>query len=242
MFILFEQVFATGKSDEADRESDEIDHAGSVIIAGHGRFGQIINRILLANGHKTVVLDHRVDLIDNMRRFGVRAFYGDASRPDLLHSAGLEEAKVLVVAIDDRDRALEIVKFAREAHPKLHIIARANDRHHVYDLYTAGATDIVRELFDSSVRAAGYALTALGHHPFDVEKATHAFVLHDRETLKILAALWDPEVSFVDNEAYMEKARERTTLLDQAMEGATTELHDRTERGWTPPPVRVDES
>ncbi|MEL6679084.1 MAG: cation:proton antiporter, partial [Pseudomonadota bacterium] len=203
MFIAFEAIFARKSVSEGEDDSDEIPEQGSIIIAGLGRFGQVINRLLLSQGHRTVVLDHKAELVSNMRKFGVTSYYGDASRPDLLHAAGLSNAKVLIVAVDDPDRAIEIVQYARRERPDLHIIARASDRHAVYALYNAGATDIVREAFDSSVRAGKYALEALGMHRFEVEKAAHAFVRYDRDTLRLLAALWKPEVSVMNNTPYL---------------------------------------
>ncbi|MEL6600355.1 MAG: cation:proton antiporter [Pseudomonadota bacterium] len=241
MFIAFEAVFARKSLSEAEEESDEIPEQGSVIIAGLGRFGQVINRILLSQGHKTVVLDHQAQLIDNMRKFGVTSYYGDATRPDLLHAAGLGEAKVLVVAVDDPERVIEIVQYARRERPDLHIIARARDRHTVYALYNAGATDIVREAFDSSVRAGKYALEALGMHRFEVEKAAHAFVRFDRESLRMLASAWKPDVSVMNNPEYLALAKARNGELERALQGLDNVLRDDMERGWTPPPLRGED-
>ncbi len=128
LFLLYDRVIVPRRALAVSREADEITERGAVIIAGLGRFGQVVNRILLSNGYKTVVLDNQAEHVDDMRRFGVRGFYGDASRPDLLHAAGLAEARVLVVAIDDPERTLEMVKFARQARPDIHIVARAFDR------------------------------------------------------------------------------------------------------------------
>jgi len=156
------------------RADDEITEQGTAIIAGHGRFGQVINRIRASNGFKTVVLDTEADLIEDLRRFDIEVFYGDASRPDLLASAGLAEARLLVVAIDDRELAVKLIAHARRERPDLHIVARAFDRRHVYDLYKSGTKDIVRETFDSAVRAGRYSLQALGMHPFDSIDAAFA--------------------------------------------------------------------
>ncbi len=235
LFILYERIAARQPATDP-RNADEIPERGTVIIAGHGRFGQIVNRLLLSNGYKTVVLDHRSELVDGMRKFGVRSFYGDATRPDLLHAAGLHEARVLVVAIDDEERAVQLVEYVRRERADIHIIARALDRRHVYALYSAGANDIVRETFDSSVRAGRYAMVALGEHPFRVEKASRVFVDHDRETIVRLARAWNPAVSVFENPEYMAIAKERNATMEEAMRGAHTVLHDRTERGWTPPP------
>lgn len=238
LFILLDRLILPRFDQSQGEEADEISEASHIIIAGLGRFGQIINRLLLANGYKTVVLDHRADVVEGLRKFGVRSFFGDAGRPDLLHSAGLSEARLLVVAIDDVERSLEIIRHARRENPTLHIIARAFDRGHVYRLYEAGANDIVREVFDSSVRAAGYALSALGMHPYDVEKSKSVFVRQDRWGLRQLAPLWREDVPVFNNAEYIAKSKEIAEQLDAAIMGDRRSLHDTMERGWTPPGAR----
>lgn len=242
LFILYDKVVARHSDLGSERQSDYIDDKGTVIIAGHGRYGQIVNRMLMANGIRTVVLDHKADLIDTLKRFDIKVFYGDATRPDLLHAAGIETAKMLVVALDDENQATELVKMVKRDHPHVHIVARAHDRLHVYRLFRAGADDIVREVFDSSLRAGRYALEALGMQKFKARKATKVFEDHDRETLRKLAAHWREDVSVFDNEDYVSIARERTKLMNDAMEGINTEFHDRTDRGWTPPPKPSSEN
>jgi monovalent cation:proton antiporter-2 (CPA2) family protein len=242
LFIFYDKVLANRTPRELERGPDEIDETGTVIIAGHGRFGQIVNRMLMSNGIRTVVLDHKADLIDGLKKFGVQVFYGDATRPDLLHAAGIETASAIVIALDDQEQALELVKMVTRDHPHVHIVARANDRLHVYQLYRAGARDIVREVFDSSVRAGRYTLEALGMHRFTAQKASRIFVDEDRKTLSELAQHWREDVDVFENEDYMSAARERANLMNDAMAGINTEMHDRTDRGWTPPPKRPDDT
>jgi len=144
---------------------DDIDEQQPIIIAGIGRVGQVVNRLLQSSGFQTTVLDHNLSLIQLMRRFGFKGFFGDPTRPELMHAAGLMEAKVLVVAVDDPNSATKMVKFARKERPDLKIIARARDRVHVFELYQAGADQIVREMFDSSLRAGRYVLEEMGLTP-----------------------------------------------------------------------------
>ena len=243
LFIVYERVFA-GRIDTETPEEDEIDDSGTVIIAGLGRFGQVVNRMLLSNGHKTVVLDSHNELITGLRRFGVKAYFGDPSRPELLMAAGIKEAKVLVVALDDWDKAVTMVEYVTREHPHVHVVARAYDREHVYRLYAAGARDIVRETFDASVRAARYTLLNLGHHPYEAHRAAQGYVKMDRANLAELARLWDPELSVFENEAYADKAREINARLNDALMGIRSDYQDRKDRAWTPPPKggKVDDS
>lgn len=217
LFIIYDKMISS-KLTEEEKKADTIDEQGSVIIAGHGRFGQVINRILISSGIKTVVLDHQSTLVEGMRKFGIKTFFGDASRPDLLHSAGLSNATLLIIAIDDPERAIEMVKFARRERPDIHIIVRAYDRHHVYELYSAGANDIVRETFDSAVRAGKYSLMAMGNDEKSSEKTIDVYVDHDRSDLVKLARVWEPGMDIANNEEYKSLAKENQQLLLSAIQ------------------------
>ncbi|KPA21430.1 Glutathione-regulated potassium-efflux system protein KefC [Shimia sp. SK013] len=235
LFIFHEKVILPRMAGETEQEPDEIDETGQIIIAGHGRFGGVVNRMMRAAGYSTTVLDHSSVQLERLRRFGVKVFFGDATRPDLLHAAGLREARLLVVAIDQRDAATELVRHVRHEHPKLGIVARAVDRHHVYELYAAGATHIVRDTFDSAVRAGRSAYEELGMHAFDAEMLAQAFVDDDKATLLTLASVYDPKIPAYENEEYLEKLKEVASQRDDILSGNGKAFHVRTDRGWTPP-------
>ncbi|WP_298257230.1 cation:proton antiporter [uncultured Litoreibacter sp.] len=186
---------------------DHIDDQQPIIIAGVGRFGQVVNRLLQSSGYQTTVLDHDLPLIQLMRRFGFKGYFGDPTRPEMLLAAGLADAKVLVVAVDDPNSATKIVEYARKTRPDLKIIARARDRVHVFALYQAGADKIVREMFDSSLRAGRYALEELGLTEHDAHEQEVAFFRMDRNAVSDLAELWDPKIPIGENEAYVERAK-----------------------------------
>jgi len=226
LFIAFDKLIVDRRLEEEKRDADEIDEEGEVIIAGQGRFGQVVNRLLLSQGIKSVVLDHESTQIERLRPFGIKAFFGDPTRVDLLHAAGIMNAKALVVAIDQPDQAIKLVEVARNARPDIHIVARANDRFAVYALYKAGANDIVREMFDSSIRAGRYTLEALGMPKNRTMRIAARFVDHDRDALAQLAQLWDPEIPTTANQGYMELARRLNTDIGRAMEGLDVELDE----------------
>ena len=196
---------------------DEINAQGQVIIAGIGRFGQIVNRLVQSSGFETVVLDHDIRKIDLMRSFGIKSFLGDPTRPVTLRAAGLLEAQVLVVALDDAAACIKLVKLAHRARPGLHIIARAYDRAQVFELYNAGADDIVRETFDSSLRAGRYVLENLGLSDYEADTAAKTFYQHDREAMRDLAQLWDPKIPAHANAAYMARAQALEKHLEAAL-------------------------
>lgn len=186
---------------------DEIDDQQAVIIAGIGRFGQVVNRLVQASGFKTVVIDNDLKTIQLMRKFGFKGFFGDPTRPELLHAAGVDDAKVLVVALDDSEATTRLVQYARQKNPDIFIIARARDRIHVYQLFKAGADKIVRELFDSSLRAGRYVLEEMGFSEYDAAITEQAYYQHDRGSLRELAELWNPKIPLTENTPYMERSR-----------------------------------
>ena len=236
LFILYDRLVLSRKTSGEEQAASEINETGTVIIAGIGRFGQIVNRLLVASGVKTVVLDHEAAIIDMLSRFGVKSYYGDASRPELLHAAGIESAKALVVAIDDRERAVELVAHVRRHYPQIQILARAYDVNHLYLLNKAGVDIAIREMFDGSLELGKEALIALGMHPFKVEKMSQAFRRHDQAGLEDLYELWDEDIAVSSNKAYLARAREHGESLKDMMDADRLQLHDRSERGWTPPP------
>ena len=225
LFIIYD-LLTRGMGDGTPKiEPDEIDEKGPVIIAGIGRFGQIVNRLVQASGFKTVVLDHDIETIQLMRRFGVKGFLGDPTRPELLRAAGIEKASVLVAAMDDRKQVTRLVGYARRQRPDLHIIARARDRNHVYELYQAGADDIVREMFDGSLRAGRYVLENIGLSEYEAAQAEQTFYHHDRASVRELAELWIPGMPTAENKKYIERAQKlekdlETALLELAEEHA----------------------
>lgn len=235
LFILYDRIIARKYSEIQEREADHIDEKGVAIIAGHGRFGGIVNRILRSAGHSTVVLDHSSAQLDMIRKFGFQAFFGDATRPDLLHSAGIEEAKLIVIAIDDREKITQLVQYVHSNHPHVHIVARARDRDHVYELYAAGCRDIIRETFDGGVRTGRSALEALGMHPFDAEKLVKDFEVVDRRALQELAEVYDPDIPAAENAAYVARAREMMEAQEAEMKKGRIGFGIRSERGWMPP-------
>ncbi|MEP2716857.1 monovalent cation:proton antiporter-2 (CPA2) family protein [Pseudophaeobacter sp.] len=226
LFILYDLLSHFMGDSRVEHEPDEIDEQGPVIIAGIGRFGQIVNRLVRASGFKTVLLDNDMRAVQLMRRFGVKSFLGDPTRPELLKAAGIAKAHVLVVALDDAEKTVKMVSYVRRAYPDLHIIARAYDRNHVFELYKAGADDIVREMFDSSLRAGRYVLEKIGLSEYEAAQAEQTFYAHDRLTVRELASLWEPGTPASENKAYMARARE----LEKDLETALLELAEKKDR------------
>ena len=153
----------------------------SIIIAGFGRYGQIVGRMLLAQGIPATVLEHDADMVETVRAFGYRVFYGDATRLDLLRTAGAASARILVLAVDSMEQSLKIVDLAKEHFPHLEIVARAHDVTHWNALRDRGVMRVEREVFESSLRSARTVLELLGQPPHEARQAAMRFRQHNLE-------------------------------------------------------------
>jgi len=217
-FILYDFVARRRRAAATEAPaSDEIDETHRVIIVGIGRFGQVVNRLVRSAGFQTTVLDHNLKRVQFMRRMGVKTFLGDPTRPDLLRAAGLASAKVLVVAINNPEGAVKIVRHAKRVRPDIVIIVRARDRAHTYELLQAGADHVVRELFDSSLRAGRYVLENVGLTEYEAAAAERIFYQHDRHTIRELNKLWQPGMPTAENEAYLQRAIELERDIESAL-------------------------
>ena len=181
---------------QAFDEPEQIEATKNVIFAGYGRFGQVIGRLLTAQGYHLSILDHSPSQIDLLRRFGNKVFYGDAARKDLLDAAGAYEAQLLVIAIDDADKILEIATLAKKYYPHLKIASRAIDRRHAYQLMNLGISTFKRETFDSALNLGVEALVLLGNDEADSKRAGEIFAQHDHESLSALENLWGDDISY----------------------------------------------
>jgi glutathione-regulated potassium-efflux system ancillary protein KefC len=179
-------LLATGRRKTTVEELNEPQNA-PVIIAGFGRYGQIVGRLLYANGVSATVLDHDAEAIEALRKFGWRVYYGDASRLDLLRTAGAATARVLVLAIDDVDRSVDVATMVRQNFPHLTIVARARNVTHYYQLYELGIRLIERETLDSALMSARSTLETLGWEPHQARTLALRFRRHNVEQLQAMA-------------------------------------------------------
>jgi glutathione-regulated potassium-efflux system ancillary protein KefC len=165
------------------RTLDEISEPqdAPVVIAGFGRYGQIVGRLMAAQGVRATVLDHDADMIEAARAFGYKVFYGDATRLDLLRIAGADKANVLVVAVDDPQQSLAIVDLAREHFPHLQLVVRARDVTHWNELRDRGVMNVERELFEASLRSGRKVLELLGQSPHEARQLAMRFRRHNQQ-------------------------------------------------------------
>lgn len=211
-------------------EADVIDEKDApVIIAGFGRFGQIVGRLLMANGVRTVVLDHDPDQIELLRKFGNKVFYGDATRLDLLHAAGARHAKLLINAIDDVEDSLKLADLARENFPQLKIIARARNVTHYVELRKRGVEIVERETFESALLAGRHALEGIGFDRFRARDMANIFRRHNIGVTEAMIP------HFGDEERLVSAAKAgRDELAEQFAKDQKQFEREHTGKGWQP--------
>lgn len=194
-----------GTEEKEEKEADIIDEKNQVIIAGFGHFGNMVGRFLRANNIPATYLDIDSDTVDVLRKMGFKVFYGDASRSELLEAAGAQEAKIIVIAIDDAEKRLEMVETVKKHFPHLHILVRATNRYDAYDLMNAGMLHVYRETLDTSLRLGVDAMTILGYRTYTAKRLARTFLKHDEKNLKKLAAIRNEEEYITEAKKYIEE-------------------------------------
>lgn len=220
LVLVLYQRFGNPAPAGETREADTFDEQHPILVVGMGRFGQIVNSMLQMSSHSTTVIDLDPTTVAGFNRFGTKTHFGDASRPELLLAAGIENTRLLVIAIDNREQALSIARFAREVNPNIDIVARAYDRLHTFDLYQAGANEIVRETFDAAIRAGKRALERLGMSRDDAEKVGKIFYRHDRHGMIEQARVYDPTLGPFKNQQMAELVMAQRQDTREAIQAA----------------------
>jgi voltage-gated potassium channel Kch len=223
-----------GTREQEERETDTVEEENPVLIAGFGSFGSIVGRLLRANGIGTTVFDVDSDRVDVLRKLGLKVFYGDASRNDLLRAAGAEQAKLLVLAIDDQEKALQLVETCRRHYPQLTILARARNRSDAYELYEAGVEHVIREKLDGSLRLGVEALRILGRRAYQARRAAYTFRQHDETAVRELLSMRH------DKKLYMDAARQSIRDLEDLLLSDLEEADTVRDAGWDTESLRED--
>lgn len=214
--------------DELDEVLEQQD--SPVIVAGFGRFGQVVARLLMANGIQVTVLDNSGSQIERFRRFGFKVFYGDANRPDLMRTAGAEQAQVLIVAVDSKERISSVIQTAKKHFPNLKIYTRAYDVVHYHELEKLGVDHIEREVFRGSLKVGELALRELGMRAYQARRMAHHFALHDQQTIDRLGQHKDDSLRYISE---VKRAQEEIVNILQADKDTH---HTRPDKSWDAAP------
>lgn len=195
-----------------ERPDDEISEQLPVILIGLGRMGQIVRELLVMSGYSVTVIDKNIAMVEGMASFNVKSYYGDATRPELLATAGIEQAALLVVAVDSRKDTDLIVENARRLNASVPIIVRTFDRRHTFEMFTK--TDVqVRETFDGAIRIGKEALLKMGMDAEKVDEIGRVYFDKDRHNLRLMAEVYDPTISGFKNQALQQMAIEQDQEL-----------------------------
>jgi len=227
LLLLHDKAFVPLFRNRQKRAADAIDsNDGHVIIAGFGRFGQIVGRLLYANRVPLTVLDQDPDQIELLRRFGFKVFYGDATRIDLLHAAGAAKARALVLAIDDIEDSLALVDAVRRDFPDLPILARARNVTHYYQLMDHGVTVIERETFESALQLGRQVLCELGFGAYRARQAALKFRVHNKTTLLAVYPFYK------DQQQYLSMAKRARDELNEMFARDAKASENDPEKNW----------
>lgn len=200
-----------------------------VIIAGFGRYGQIMGRLLLSNGVVPTVLDHDSDTIQTMTKFGFKVYYGDASRMDVLEAAGALHAKILVIAVDDVQAINAIVSSAKQHFPHLILMARAKDVAHIYQLRQLGVDHIERELFEASLRQGRDVLTQLGMGQYEAKELADRFRAANYQLIDKMQLVREQQ----DEKSYIQLLRQSREELQRQLERESRDAPQRYQGGYS---------
>jgi monovalent cation:proton antiporter-2 (CPA2) family protein len=215
------------------RAADPINETNPVIIAGVGRYGAVVGRLLNAQGVKTTALDFDPEQVDLIRKIGFKVFYGDATRYDMLAAAGAAKAKLLIVAIDDVEGSIRLVTLAKKYFPKLSLLVRAKDREHAYRLIRLGVKSVFRETLESSLELSIEALRVLGFGAYQAHRAANTFKQYDEETVQVLSEYYG-----TDEKDFLGRVRKRVQTLDELFESERNASVHPQDPGWDRPKVR----
>ncbi|MET0012447.1 MAG: glutathione-regulated potassium-efflux system protein KefC [Sedimenticola sp.] len=227
LMIIYERYIAPRYVEMGEeRQPDRVEEDGNpVIIAGFGRFGRIVGRLLHASRIPTTILDHDPDHIERVREFGYKVYYGDATRSGVLHAAGADKAKLLVLALDDPEAGLQVVDLVQKQFPNLKILARASDISHGFALKDRGVEIFQREILESALLLGEEALKELGYGAYQAKQAAHAFRDHDEELFNTLY-----EEGALEKRISMQ--REAKDELEQVLAADEEDIEQRRKQAW----------
>ncbi len=211
---------------EGGRAEERIEEENPVIIAGFGRFGRVVGRLLHAQRIPTTILDHDPNQIELARQFGYQVYYGEALRMDTLRTAGAEQARLLVIAVDDPEACLEVADRVKRTFPHLIIVARAHDVHHAFELHRRGVAYFQREILESALGMGEQVLRLLGHGAYQAKQRAHVFRARD---LKLFWDMYEADAL----EKRISISREARDELERVLPADEAALSGREESGWS---------
>jgi monovalent cation:proton antiporter-2 (CPA2) family protein len=214
---------------------DQVTSTGKIIIAGFGRFGLVLGRLLMANGYQVTILDSNPANVEILRKYGFKLFYGDITRPEMLEAAGVKDAKLLVLTMAEYDEALKIAAYVKKHYPELKIAARARDTIHEFEFYKLGVKMVQRETFNSAVELGSRSLHYLGFTRYQAHRAALIFKHHENDIMHELYEHW------LEGETrYMEETRRFSEELDEILKTERDFSIHETDYAWDVTSIRKE--
>ncbi len=198
-----------------------------VIIAGFGRFGLVIGRLLLANNYPVTIIDSNPGNVEVLRRFGFRLFYGDVTRPQVIEQAGIKNAKLVILSMAEYDEALKVADFLKKNYPQVKILARAKDIYHAFEFFKRNVKTVQQEVFESAAELGQKALIHLGFSNYDAYRAVRTFKHHEKQVLIDLYALWKD-----DENKFIQETRRFSQQLSETLQAEKDFLIHETDYTW----------
>jgi CPA2 family monovalent cation:H+ antiporter-2 len=220
------------KENKDEREADTFSEKNKVILVGFAHFGSTLGRFLRANGIEATVLDFNPDQVDLLRKMGFKVFYGDATRLDLLHSAGAEEAQILISAINSSETNRKLVELCQEHFPHLEVMIRAKNRNDAYEMMEMGVEHIYREHLDTSIRMGEDVLKKLGFRAHTIHRLASQFRKYDEDALKVLFQYKN------DREEYISKVKKQIEQQELLLSGELSKKFSLNDQAWDSEPMK----
>ncbi len=217
-------------------EYDDMESSDNpVIIAGFGRFGLVIGRLLLANKYKVTIIDHNPANIEVLRKFGFKLYYGDVTRPQVIEQAGIKHAKLVILSMAEYDEALKVADFIKKNYPQVKILARAKDIYHVFEFFKRNVNTVQQEVFDSAAELGEKALIHLGFSKYEAYRSVRTFKHHEKQVLLDLYALWKE-----DHKKFIQEARRFSEQLTEILQTEKDYLIHETDYAWNVNSIREE--
>jgi monovalent cation:proton antiporter-2 (CPA2) family protein len=206
-----------------------------IIIAGFGRFGLVVGRLLLANNYKVTIIDSNPANVEILRKFGFKLFYGDVTRPQVIEQAGIKHAKLVILSMAEYDEALKVADYLKKNYPHVKILARAKDIYHAFEFFKRNVSIVQREVFDSAAELGEKALVQLGFSRYEAYRATRTFKHHEKQVLLDLYTLWKE-----DENRFIQETRRFSEQLSEMLQAEKDYLIHETDYAWNANSIREE--
>jgi len=207
-----------------------------IIIAGFGRFGLVVGRLLLANKYKVTIIDSNPANVEILRKFGFKLYYGDVTRPQVIEQAGIKNAKLVILSMAEYDDALKVADYLKKNYPHVKIMARAKDIYHAFEFFKRNVNVVQHEVFNSAAELGEKALVHLGYSKYEAYRAARTFKHHEKQVQNDLYELWKE-----DENRFIQESRRFSDQLSEILQAEKNYLIHETDYAWNEKTINDDD-